>query len=97
MNIETTSIIVRCWRNTQKDIIRLQIVNVDTAEEVMVSNSSFLLRFWIEDAIVERCLIRHLSSGREVYVQSGSGLLAFINACLLNGKGERRSSPEDQA
>jgi hypothetical protein len=67
----------------QKNSVRLQVVNVDTAEEVLVRNSSFLLRFWIEDATVERCLIRHLSSGRQVYVQSGNSLKGFIQECLL--------------
>ena len=89
MEGEALSIIVQFWHDAQKNITQLRVVNVSTAEEVPLSDSSFLLRFWIEDETVERCLIRHLSSGREAYVQSGSGLQAFIKACLLNDKGEQ--------
>ena len=97
MKGESLSLIVQFWHDTQKNITQVRVVNVSTAEEVPLSDSSFLLRFWIEDETVERCLIRHLSSGRQAYIQSGSGLQAFIKACLLNDKGERPSSPEDRA
>lgn len=81
------SVIVRCWRDPQLDITRLQVINVDTTQEVLLSGGSFLLRFWAEETTtvaLERCLIRHLSSGREAYVQSGPGLIAFLEECLLN-------------
>jgi hypothetical protein len=97
MENEELTIIVRFWRDKQKNGVRLQVVNVDTAEEMLVSNSSFLLRFWVQDATVERCLIRHLSSGHQAYVQSGAGLQALIKACLLSDKQERPSSSEDRA
>ncbi len=95
MSREAFSIIVQCRRDAQGNFTRLQVVNVDTAEEVLLSDSSFLLRCWTENATVERCLIRHLSSGREIYVQSGPGLRAFIGVCLLNDNGEEPSAPRD--
>jgi hypothetical protein len=78
------SLIVRCWHDVYTDTTRLQVVRTDTAEEVHLDNASFLLRFSMDEgALVERCFIRHIASGREVYVQSGSGLRAFITSCLL--------------
>ena len=62
----------------------MQVLRTDTAQEVRLDNSSFLLRFSVEEgAPVERCFIRHIASGREVYMQSGPGLQAFIKSCLL--------------
>ena len=78
------SIIMKCWHDPQTDATRLQIVRTDTAEEVRPNNSSFLLRISVDEvSLVERCLIRHIASGREVYVQSGPGLQTFIKSCLL--------------
>ncbi|TMC16612.1 MAG: hypothetical protein E6J04_19555 [Chloroflexi bacterium] len=78
------SIIVKCWHDSQTDTTRLQVVRTDTAEEVRLDNSSFLLRISEDEAaLVERCFIRHVASGREVYVQSGPGLRTFIQSCLL--------------
>ncbi len=78
------SIIVKCWHDPQTDATRLQVVRTDTADEVRLDNSSFLVRISVDEAaLVERCLIRHIASGREVYVQSGPGLQTFIKSCLL--------------
>jgi len=78
------SIIVKCWHDPQTDATRLQVVRTDTADEVRLDNSSFLLRISEDEAaLVERCFIRHVASGREVYVQSGPGLRTFIQSCLL--------------
>lgn len=78
------SIIVKCWYDVQGEATRLQVVRTDTAEEVPLGNGSFLVRVSVDEATqVERCLIRHITSGREVYVQSGSSLSAFITSCLL--------------
>ena len=66
------------------DATRLKVMRTDTAEEVRLDNSSFLLRMSVDEAeLVERCFIRHIASGREVYVQSGPGLKSFIKSCLL--------------
>ncbi|MGZ3616699.1 MAG: hypothetical protein ACXVAV_06810 [Ktedonobacteraceae bacterium] len=78
------SIIVKCWHDPQTDNTRLQVVRTDTAEEVRLDNSSFLVRISTDEiAMVERCLIRHIASGCEVYVQSSPGLQNFIKSCLL--------------
>ncbi|HLI05060.1 MAG TPA: hypothetical protein VKV40_00660 [Ktedonobacteraceae bacterium] len=80
------SIIVKCWREQQMGPTHLQVVRTDTAEEVVLNAGSFLVRIVVDEADqVERCLIRHINSGREVYIQSGTGLRAFIDACLLTG------------
>jgi hypothetical protein len=78
------SIIVRYWHDPQTDDTRLRVMRTDTAEEVRLDSSSFLVRISVdEDAKSERCLIRHIASGREVYVQSGPGLQTFIKSCVL--------------
>ena len=75
---------MRCWYGPQTDSTRLQVVRVDTNEEVRLSDSSFLLRISLgEHRSVLRCFIRHLASGREAYVQGGSGLRAFVKDCLM--------------
>ena len=83
------SIVVKCWHDPQMDATRLQVVRTDTIEEVYLDNTSFLLRISADEAtLVERCFIRHIASGREVYVQSGPGLRTFIKSCLLTeGRG----------
>jgi hypothetical protein len=84
MNSDDFSVIVRCWHDLQTDVACLQVVRVDTNEEVRLSDSSFLLRISLgERGTVLRCFIRHLVSGREAYMQGGSGLRAFVKACLL--------------
>ncbi len=78
------SIIVKYWHDPQSDDTHLQVVRTDTAEEVRLDNSSFLVRLSADEAApVERCFIRHIASGRELYVQSGPGLQTFIKSCLL--------------
>jgi len=84
MSSEEHSILVWCWHDPQTDTTKLRVVNVDTGEAVHLKNGNFLLRITIErDASLLRCLIRHLTSGREAYVQSGNSLKAFIQECLL--------------
>ena len=83
MSAETASFILQCWYEQNSN--RLKVVRVNTGEEVVLRKGSFLLRLFVEDSTaIERCLIRHLESGREVYIQSGSSLQAFIKSCLLN-------------
>jgi len=49
-----------------------------------LNEGTFLLRISIDaKASVTRCFIRHIASGREVYVQSSSGLWSFIKASLV--------------
>jgi hypothetical protein len=83
------SIVLKCWRDRQAGTTHLQVVRTDTAQEVLLDAASFLIRVSVDETDqIERCLIRHISSGREVYLQSGSGLRAFIDACLLTGTGQ---------
>jgi len=69
-------------------------VRVDTSEEVRLTDGSFLLRISRDgETSVERCLIRHISSGREAYIQSGPNLRAFVKACLLNNDESAPDAP----
>ncbi len=98
MTSKEFSFIVFCSHDLLPDTACIRVVSVSTGKDVPLGDSSFLLRVSIdEDASILRCLIRHMASGRQAYVQSGTGLQAFIKACLLNDKGERTSSPEDLA
>jgi len=84
MNGDVFSVIVRCRYDPQSNATWLQIVDVETGEEVRLSDSAFLLRISPgEHGLVMRCFIRHLASGREAYVQGGSKLRDFVKACLL--------------
>jgi len=50
---------------------------------VELESSLFLVRLSVDTGTsVERCMIRHIASGREVYVQSGAGLSRFLRECL---------------
>jgi hypothetical protein len=87
---DTFSIIVWFWHDLLTNTTQLKVVRVDTSEEVQLSDGSFLLRISRDkDTAVERCLIRHMLSGREAYVQGGSNLRAFIKDCFLsNGESD---------
>jgi hypothetical protein len=94
MSSNVFSITVKCWYDTQTDATHLQVVRTDTAEEVHLGNSTFLLRIPVEGtATVERCYIRHIASGREAYVQGGPGLRAFVKTCLLNSGSPDTENP----
>lgn len=97
MSSDDLSVIVRCWYDPQTNANRLQVVRVDTNEEVRLSDSSFLLRISLgERGSVLRCFIRHLASGREAYVQGGSGLRAFVRACLLKSSEAGPDAPAEE-
>ena len=84
MENEELSVIVWCWPDLQTNTTRLRVVNVATGEEVHLNSGSFLLRISIDaKASVTRCYIRHMTSGREAYVQGGQKLRAFVKDCLL--------------
>jgi hypothetical protein len=64
----------------------IQVSRVDGPGEVRLSRNTFLLRITAGGhPPVERCVIRHLASGREAFVQGGAGLGAFIRSCVLDG------------
>jgi len=78
------SILLWCQPDLRNETTVLRIVRVDTGKAVNFSDSSFLLRVWLEEnGITVRCFIRHIASGREAYIQSSSNLYAFVKACLL--------------
>lgn len=79
------SVIVRFRYGPQSGTRQVRVICTDTADEVHLSDGSFLIRVSIEsDAPVTRCLIRHLESGREAYIQGGPNLLALIKDSLLH-------------
>ncbi len=91
MENEELSIIVWCSFDLQTNTTQLRVVNVATGEEMRLNDGTFLLRISIDaKASVTRCFIRHLVSGREAYLQSGSGLRSFIKACLVTDNGEHK-------
>lgn len=88
MSTETFSVILWCWHDPRTDALQLRVTRVDTGEEIHLNDGSFLLRISLDaDASVLRCLVRHTTSGREAYVQSGLGLREFVKDCLLEGTG----------
>jgi hypothetical protein len=93
MNSNVFSVIVKCWYDTKTGTTHVQIVRIDTTEEVHLGNSTFLLRIPADGASVERCYIRHIASGRQAYVQGGPGLRDFIKTCLLNGGSPEAGNP----
>src|SRR5438874_6832774 len=78
------SILVWSRPDLENETTQLRVVRVDTGQALNFSESSFLLRIWLEEnGTALRCLIRHIASGREAYIQSGPNLQDFVKACLL--------------
>ena len=95
MSVEVISIIGRLSRDRQTGATRLDLTRAGTGEAVSLKEGSFLLRIFNDEATAtQRCLIRHLNSGRETFVQSGPNLQAFIEECLLAGPD--REPPDDE-
>ena len=85
MSRAALSLIVSCEYDLQSDTTQVRLVRVDTGDNVRLRDGSFLLRCSMNrGASVQRCLIRHIASGREAYVQVGPRLRDFIKDCLLN-------------
>ncbi len=85
MSRPVLSLIVSCEYDLQSDTTQVRIARVDTGENVRLREGSFLLRCSLNGrASAQRCLIRHIASGREAYVQVGPGLRDFIKDCLLD-------------
>ena len=84
MSEDALAVILWCRHDPVTGGVQVRITRVDTAQNVRLRDGSFLLRMTTDEkASVQRCLIRHLTTGREIYVQSGPKLRAFIKACLL--------------
>ncbi len=82
---QTYSVIVQCTHDVQTDTMQLRVKRTDSGEQVHLNDASFLLRISIDNnAALVRCLIRHLTSGRESYIQSSTQLQAFVISCLLS-------------
>jgi hypothetical protein len=83
---EGVSLIVRCWGELQGATPEDRVQGI-----VELESSLFLIRLSADTGkATERCMIRHIASGREVYVQSGAGLSRFIRECLQpDGPAER--------
>ena len=81
------SLIIHCWHDSQTGGLQVRVERIDIAEDVPVSDGSFLLRVTTDtNTGTERCYIRHIASGREAFVQGGPNLRAFITACVLQSK-----------
>jgi len=84
MATEIISLIVRCQLNQLNQTLDLQVERVDTGEQIHLHEGVFLLRVFSDDTATHtRCLIRHLASGREAFVQGGPHLNDFIQKVLL--------------
>src|SRR5258708_5393339 len=87
MSDNPLAIILWCWHDARSDALQTRLVRSDTAEEVSSKDGVFLLRCWSDQGgRVERCLIRHLASNREAYIQGGPKLRDFVKACLQSSE-----------
>jgi hypothetical protein len=92
-NSEIFSIIIRCSLDTTTNTTQLHVTRTDTGEVVQLRDAAFLVRISIDrDVSLVRCHVRHLTSGREAYVQSSTQLESFILACLLEDDGTSDTS-----
>jgi len=102
MDSEMLSYLVRCWHEVQTDATHLQVTQVDTGEEVRLNDGTFLLSIFPDaHASTLRCLIRHLASGREAYIQSGWAMQSFVQSCLLeqppaSGAPQKKTRDQDR-
>ncbi len=82
---EIISLIVSCQLNQLNQTLALQVVRVDTGEQIHLHEGVFLLRIFSDDTTTQtRCLIRHLASGREAFVQGSPNLSDFVQKALLD-------------
>ena len=86
---------IHALASLQAGSIRLRVVHVSTSEEVQLRDGTFLLRISPDaGAEITRCLIRHLASGREAYIQGGPNLRAFVKTCLLSSDESAPAAPD---
>jgi hypothetical protein len=84
MSSEAYSILLWCQNDPQTDVLQIRAVSVSTGETLQLKDAGFLLRISIDtDTAMVRCMIRHIASGNEAYVQGGPNLKTFIKANLL--------------
>jgi len=81
------SFVIWCSHDVQNDTLQVRVVPIDTSKDVQFKDSSFLLRVFVDEStLTPRCFLRHVNSGREVYIQGSSNLLPFIKGCLATGE-----------
>ena len=98
MNDELPSFLIWCKPEQQTRTTNIQAVRVDTGEEVYLNESCFLLRITTDaNAPVTRCLVRHLASGSEAYLQGGPSLQTFIQNYLLQDNPPAEQQTSDDA
>jgi hypothetical protein len=84
MSDESWSFAVQLWPDPGTGVTSIQVVRVDEAKVLHLSSSSYVVRIMIDQEHgITRCLMRHVGSGCEAYLQGGSGLKAFVEDCLL--------------
>ncbi len=84
MQSEPISLTMQLWRDPGCNSFCVKVTAIETAEEVSLKEGIFLLRFaFDEERKLQRCYIRHVSSGRETYLHGNAKLLEFIRECLL--------------
>lgn len=93
MDNEVLALMIQCKRNPLSEDIRIQVRRVDTGEAIRLNEGIFLLRISREENMM-RCLIRHVSSGREAYFQGGQKLRTFVKACIMQGSQADPPAPD---
>lgn len=89
------SFIVHLSPDRQGSTIQIWIVQVEEATPVHLNRASFMIRAAVDaERTITRCLVRHLSSGREAYLQTGSALPAFLGAYLVPAARSSAFPPE---
>lgn len=98
MNDELPSFLIWCKPEQQTRTTKIQAVRVDTGEEVYLNESCFLLRITTDaNAPMTRCLVRHIASGSEAYLQGGPSLQAFLKTYLLQDSPLAEQQTSDDA
>jgi len=65
--------------------VEITVIRDGRAHTVEIGDMGFVIRVAApEEGAPGRCAIRHIASGREVHLQSGANLSAFIEGCLLS-------------
>lgn len=98
MNDEIPPLLVWCKPEQQTRTTKIQAVRVDTGEEVYLNEDCFLLRITTDaNAPMTRCLVRHVASGSEAYLQGGPNLQTFIKTYLLQNSQPTEQHTSDDA
>jgi hypothetical protein len=76
------SFILQSWQDGADGTMRWQVRRTDDPEPLILPDSAFVIRTWIDDQQLVRGLIRHVQSGREMQFQSSERALEFVKAWL---------------